>query len=257
MTDTHTHLYMGEFENGGDEAVKRAIDAGVGMMIFPAVDSSTFEQMRQLNQLYPENTRIAIGLHPTELGEDWERQLDEMERMLEESPTAYNAIGETGIDLYWDASNLENQKKSFGRQYEWAQKHKLPLIIHCREGIEPVLEVISSHEGEQPELVFHSFTYGPEEVKRIREVCNPWFGINGVATFKNATAVREAVKEIGIDRILLETDSPYLAPVPHRGKRNESAYLPAVCAKVGEVLGLPAEEVERITDANAKEVFKL
>ncbi|MDE6409067.1 MAG: TatD family hydrolase [Muribaculaceae bacterium] len=257
MTDTHTHLYMGEFENGGCEAVERAIKAGVGMMIFPAVDSDTFAQMNRLHQLYPENTRIAIGLHPTELGEDWERQLDEMELTLEKEPTAYNAIGETGIDLYWDSSNLENQKKSFGRQYEWAQKHKLPLIIHCREGIEPVLEVISSHEGEQPELVFHSFTYGPEEVKRIREVCNPWFGINGVATFKNASAVREAVKEIGIDRILLETDSPYLAPVPYRGKRNETSYLPAICSKVGEILGITSEEVERITDANAKKVFKL
>lgn len=257
MTDTHTHLYMGEFENGGDDAVKRAIESGVGMMIFPAVDSSTLEQMKHLHQLYPENTRIAIGLHPTELGEDWECQLDAMERMLEENPSAYNAIGETGIDLYWDASNLENQKRAFARQYEWSRKYGLPLIIHCREGIEPLLEVISSHGGAQPELIFHSFTYGPGEVRRIREVCDPWFGINGVATFKNAQAVRDAVKEIGIDRILLETDSPYLAPVPHRGKRNESAFLPAICAKVGEVLGMAAEEVERITDANARKVFNL
>lgn len=257
MTDTHTHLYMGEFENGGEEAVKRAIDAGVDMMIFPAVDSSSLPAMLVLHNLYPENTRIAIGLHPTELGDEWEKDLDMMERMLEENPSAYCAVGETGIDLYWDASNLEAQKKSFARQYLWAQKFRFPLIIHCREGLEPALDVISSFDGEKPELIFHSFTYGPEEVKRIREVCDPWFGINGVATFKNASTVRDAVAEIGVDRILLETDSPYLAPVPHRGKRNESAYLPAVCAKVGEVLDLTPEEVERITDANARKVFNI
>lgn len=257
MTDTHTHLYMGDYENGGAEAVERAIASGVGLMIFPAVDMSSMKPMYNLHRLYPINTRMAIGLHPTELGDNPDEQLDEMERMLKGDPSAYIAIGETGIDLYWDASNLEAQKKSFGRQYEWAQKYGLPLIIHCREGIDQVLDVITSHKGKQPKMIFHSFTYGPEEVKKIRKVCDPWFGINGVATFKNASTVRDAVSEIGINRILLETDSPYLAPVPHRGKRNESAYLPAVCFKVGEVLGLSPGEVESITDANAKKVFNL
>ncbi len=257
MTDTHTHLYMGDYENGGDDVVKRAIDAGVEMMVFPAVDMTTFEEMKALHQRFPDHTRIAIGLHPTELGETWEQQLDEMENILSSNPEKFSAIGETGIDLYWDASNLEAQKEAFRRQLEWSAKYNLPLIIHCREGLEPALEVISSHKGTMPQLIFHSFTYGPEEVKRIREVCDPMFGINGVATFKNAALVRQAVKEIGIERILLETDSPYLAPVPHRGKRNESAYLPEICRKVGEVLELSPADVERITDANAKKVFKL
>ncbi|MDE5807384.1 MAG: TatD family hydrolase [Muribaculaceae bacterium] len=258
MTDTHTHLYMGDFEDGGAKAVERAINAGVGMMIFPCVDSSSIEPMTALHHRFPENTRIGIGLHPTELGEDWEATLDSMERDLEGNPEIYSAIGETGIDLYWDATNAEAQKKAFARQYEWASLYNLPLIIHCREGLDEVLEAISSFDGsKRPEMIFHSFTYGPEEVRKIREICDPWFGINGVATFKNAANVREAVKEIGIDRIVLETDSPYLAPVPFRGKQNESAYIISVCRKVGEVLGLSSEDVERLTDANAKKIFKL
>lgn len=257
MTDTHTHLYMDDFENGGADAVERALTAGVEMMIFPAVDSSTLEPMIKLHEAFPENTRIAIGLHPTELGENWKKELDDIEQMLESNPDAYAAIGETGIDLYWDASNLEAQKEALSRQYIWAQKYGLPLIIHCREGIDATLEVISSQQGKQPEMIFHSFTYGPEEVRRIREVCDPWFGINGVATFKNAQKVRDAISEIGIERIILETDSPYLAPVPHRGRRNESSFLPSICDKVGEVLGIPTRKVEQITDENANKIFKL
>lgn len=258
MTDTHTHLYSSDYEDGGVEAVKNAIDAGVGMMIFPGIDGSSLDEMRTLHKSFPENTRIAIGLHPTELGDDWEAVLDDMERQLRENPSEFCAIGETGIDLYWDKSTVEAQKRSFFRQYEWAAEYDLPLIIHCREGLEEALEVISSFDSEKrPQLIFHSFTYGPEEVRRIREVCDPWFGINGVVTFKNASNVRDAVAEIGIDRIVLETDSPYLAPVPHRGRRNESAYIGAVCNQVAQTLGLTFEEVERHTDAHAKKIFKL
>ena len=258
MTDTHTHLYMSDYGDGGAEAVQRAVDAGVEMMIFPGVDASSLDPMRSLHKRFPDNTRIAIGLNPTELGEDWEKVLDDMECQLKENPSEFCAIGETGIDLYWDTSTVEAQKRSFARQYEWALAYDLPLIIHCREGIEEALDVISSFGSEKrPELIFHSFTYGPEEVRRIREVCDPWFGINGVATFKNASNVRDAVAEIGIDRIVLETDSPYLAPVPHRGKRNESAYIGAVCNQVAQTLGLTSEEVERLTDEHAKKIFKL
>lgn len=258
MTDTHTHLYMSDFEDGGAEAVKRALDAGVGMMIFPGVDASSLGPMRILHARFPENTRIGIALHPTEVKDDWESVLADMERQLRENPSEFSAIGETGIDLYWDASTVEEQKKAFARHYELALEYDLPLIIHCREGIEEILEVIASFDGaKRPEMIFHSFTYGPEEVRRIREVCDPWFGINGVATFKNAAAVREAVKEIGLDRIVLETDSPYLAPVPHRGKRNESAFIPAVCAQVAQTLGVSSQEVERLTDQHAKKIFKL
>lgn len=257
MTDTHTHLYTPEFESGGAPAVRRALEAGVSMMIFPNIDQASLQPMMELHEAFPDNTRIAIGLHPTELGDSWKEDLDLMGKMLEEDASRFSAIGETGIDLHWDASTLEAQKEAFARQYDWAVRYNLPLIIHCREGVEAALEVIASRPGPRPRMVFHSFTSGLEDVRRIREVCDPWFGINGVVTFKNARALREALPEIGIERIVLETDSPYLAPVPHRGERNESAYIPAVAAKVAEVLGLPIEAVEEITDSNATALFSL
>ena len=257
MIDTHTHLYVEEFEDGGAEAVERAIDSGVWMMVFPCIDTTSFDAMNGLHERYPDNTRIGIGLHPTELGNDFEHLLDDFEQLLEKEPSRFCAIGETGIDLYWEKENVENQKRSFARHYQWALKYDLPLIIHCREGIDEVLDVISSFKGEYPKMIFHSFTYGAEEVKRIRRVCDPYFGINGVVTFKNAGQVREAVKEIGIERIVLETDSPYLAPVPYRGKRNESSYLGSVRDMIATVLEISPEEVECKTDANAVSIFRL
>ena len=257
MTDTHTHLYSSKFENGGRDAVERAIEAGVTKMIFPGVNAGSIIPMTRLHDLFPDNTAIAIGLHPTDLEENWKEDLDAMERQLQEDSSRFIAIGETGIDLYWDKSTLPIQREAFARQYEWAQRFNLPLIIHCREAVEETLDVISSMPGPKPKIVFHSFTYGPEEVKRIRKVCDPWFGINGVITFKNAGALRDAVTEIGIDKLVLETDSPYLAPVPHRGKRNESSFLPLVCTEVSRLLNLSTEETERITDRNASELFSL
>lgn len=247
---------MEAFEDGGSAAVERAFDAGVGLLIFPNVDAASIEPMQALHRLYPEKTRIAIGLHPTELGDDFRSTLDAMERLLEKDASLFSAVGETGIDLHWDKTTLEEQKEAFARQYDWAVKYDLPLIIHCREGVEAALEVIGKAEGKRPKMIFHSFTSDITDVKRIREICDPWFGINGVVTFKNARALREALPEIGIDRIVLETDSPYLAPVPHRGERNESSYLPAVCAEVARTLGLTFGEAEEITDRNAREIFK-
>ena len=248
---------MDAFGDGGGEAVERAFAAGVDALIFPNVDAASIGPMTALHRRYPQQTRIAIGLHPTELGPDFRATLDEMEHLLDENPSAFSAIGETGIDLHWDKTTLEEQKEAFARQYGWAVKYGLPLIIHCREGVEAALEVIANEKGERPKMIFHSFTSDSADVRRIREVCDPWFGINGVVTFKNARSLREALPEIGIERMVLETDSPYLAPVPHRGERNESSFLPAVCAAVGNTLGLSSEETERITDRNAREIFKL
>ena len=255
MIDTHTHLYMEDFSEDADDAVRRAIDAGVSMMIFPAVSEESNGAMVALSNRFPENTRYCLGLHPTELKEDWEEELDRLESQLGDPGIA--AIGETGIDLYWDQSNEENQKKAFHRQIQWASERKLPLIIHCRNGVEATLDVLKSFDGELPRMIFHSFTSGIEDVKRIREVCDPYFGINGVATFKNAKELREAIPEIGIDRIVLETDSPYLSPVPFRGTRNESKNIPLICHCVASVLGLSPEETERITDENARQIFSI
>lgn len=264
MIDTHTHLYMDSFSkedpDGCVAAVDRAADAGVELMVLPAVDRESAAEVAALYAQRPEHTRTAMGLHPTEVGEDWREELDDIIGIL--SPTDPVAIGEVGIDLYWDDSNLLFQKEAFIAQILLAEKLKLPVIIHCRDGVEVCCECIESAKGKSPEgclppLVFHSFTGSPAEVRRIREVCDPYFGINGVVTFKNSGSLPESVKEIGIERLLLETDSPYLAPVPKRGRRNESSYLTFINYKIAEILQLSPEEVDRITTRNSKVFFRI
>lgn len=253
MTDTHTHLYMRDsYADGGRSATERSIAAGVTRLVFPCVSIDSLEEMRNLHSQFPANTRVALGLHPTEVGDDCAEQLDKMESFL---PGNFCAIGEVGIDLYHDSSRLEEQKEAFGRQLKWAQQYELPVIIHCREGLEETLSIISQIKGQLPKLVFHSFTGTCDDVKRIREVCDPWFGINGVVTFKNAPKLREALHEIGLDRILLETDSPWLSPAPHRGEKNESSRIPHILECVAQVLGKDKEEVEEETDRSAADIF--
>lgn len=255
MTDTHTHLYLLEqFPDGGAEAVERALAAGVSHMVFPNVDESTLTPMMALHRLYPAHTSVALGLHPTEVADGWERTVDKMESELEKG--GYVAVGEVGIDLYWDTTRKEMQMEAFRRQLGIAGRLRLPVIIHCREALHPTLEAIAEVRPDVP-LVFHSFTGSAEDVALIRSVCDPLFGINGVVTFKNAAPLRDALPEIGLERMLLETDSPYLAPVPHRGKRNESSFISEVCDKVASVLGLSPEEVESATDHNAGIIFKI
>ncbi|MDE7114879.1 MAG: TatD family hydrolase [Muribaculaceae bacterium] len=253
MTDTHTHLYMDAFAGEECAVVERALAAGVGRMLFPGVCPESHEAMMALHRKFPDCTKVSLGLHPTEVGDDWSEVLDGMESLLEEG--GFAAIGEIGIDRHWDSSRIDAQKEAFARQLEWACRYSLPVVIHCREGVEETLEVLGRFEDRLPTLVFHSFTSGTEDVRRIREICDPYFGINGVVTFKNAAPLREALPEIGIDRMVLETDAPYLAPVPHRGTRNESAYIPLIRDCVAATLGMPADEVERITDANASKIF--
>lgn len=254
MTDTHSHPYLEEFSDGGADAVRRAVAAGVRHIVLPNVDASSVGPMLALHERFPGVTSVALGLHPTEVGDGWETVVDDMEEKL--SAGGFVAVGEVGIDLYWDKSRRGLQLDAFRRQLAIADRLCLPVIIHCREGLDETLQCISE-VNPSVRLVFHSFTEGPDEVKRIRAVCDPMFGINGVVTFRNASALREAVPEIGLDRLLLETDAPYLAPVPYRGKRNEPVYIFATCAKVAEVMGLPPDEIERTTDANAASVFSL
>ena len=264
MIDTHTHLYMDSFSkddpDGCTAAVDRAVEAGVELMVLPAVDRESAAEVAALHAIRPDRTRTAMGLHPTEVGEDWREELDDIVALL--SPTSPVAIGEVGIDLYWDDSNLSLQKEAFIAQLLLAEELDLPVIIHCRDGIEVCCECIAkakalSPSGKLPNLVFHSFTGSPGDVKRIREVCDPYFGINGVVTFKNAASLPDAVKEIGIDHLLLETDSPYLAPVPKRGRRNESSYLPFVNSKIAEILSLSPQEIDDATTRNAKKFFRI
>ena len=260
MIDTHTHLYLPE-DFPGDEgrlAVERAFGAGVEELIFPGIYTESVPQMRALQRQFPGRIHVALGLHPTELTDTWRDDLKALRPLMEAGDVV--AVGEIGIDLYWSREHRDRQIEAFREQTAIAAELGLPVIIHCREGLDETLQVISGLKAQDkcPRLLFHSFTYGPDEVKRIRAVDpEAMFGINGVATFKSAANVREAVSEIGAEHILLETDSPYLAPVPYRGRRNESAYLPATAAKVAEVLGLTAAEVDRITTGNARKFFRL
>lgn len=259
MIDTHTHIYMSESFSKDDpegtlHAVDRAVDSGVDTMVLPAVDRESASEVAALHMARPEHTRTAMGIHPTEVGEDWKEELEQIIKIL--SPTYPVAIGEVGIDLYWGDSNIELQKEAFIDQINLANRLSLPVIIHCREGLDVCLDCLNTLQT-LPRLVFHSFTGSPDDVRHIREICDPYFGINGVVTFKNSGSLPEAIKEIGIDRILLETDSPYLAPVPKRGRRNESSYLSFINSKVADILGLSPEMTEEITDRNAKVFFKI
>lgn len=264
MIDTHTHLYMDSFSkeepDGCLAAVDRAVEAGVELMVLPAVDRESAAEVAALYAGRPQHTRTAMGLHPTEVGEDWQEELADIIATL--SPSAPVAIGEVGIDLYWDDSNLHLQKEAFIAQLLLAVEKGLPVIIHCRDGVEVCCECIEAAKaklsgGNLTPLVFHSFTGSPEDVRRIRMVCDPYFGINGVVTFKNSGSLPEAVREIGIDRLLLETDSPYLAPVPKRGRRNESSFLSFINIRIAEILGISPDEVDSATTRNAKAFFRI
>lgn len=263
MIDTHTHLYMQEFTDGDPEgaakAVDRAVEAGVRRVVLPAVDRESVAPIAELHSRRPEVTSVALGLHPTEVGDDWEEELAEItDRMLPLNPVA---VGETGMDLYWSRENIELQKKAFEAQLLLAARLNLPVIIHCRMALEECCECIAnarkaSPEGRLTALVFHSFTGSPADVERIRRVCDPYFGINGVVTFKNARELPDAVRVIGLDRILLETDSPFLAPVPQRGRRNESAFIPYINDKIAGILNVSPKNVADATTRNANTVFR-
>lgn len=254
MIDTHTHLDFPDYGEELDEVMQRCIESGVSHFVIPNVDEESIPRVRNFHARFPEITSMAIGLHPTEVNEDWSRVVDIVEKELESGE--YIAVGEIGIDLYWDKSKLEIQKEAFERQLRLAEKYSLPVIIHSRSAFEETMEVI---EKVRPTvtLIFHSFTGNKENVERIRKGCNPYFGINGVVTYKNAPELREALPIIGLDKIVLETDSPFLSPVPHRGKRNESSYLWLIRDKIAESLQVTPEKVEESTDANARSIFKI
>lgn len=254
MVDTHTHLYFPDYQGNIEEVIKRCIDAGVEHLILPNVDGESLEQVKKFHEKFPGITSMGMGLHPTEVDEKWEYWVDRFEKELENGD--YKAVGEVGLDLYWDKKNIEWQKKAFERQLNIADRLKLPVIIHSRSALEETITSIQSSQPKVP-LIFHSFTGNKEDVKKIREVCDPYFGINGVVTYKNAEELREALSEIGLNRMLLETDSPFLTPVPYRGKRNESSYLGFIRDKIADTIGISPQEVEETTDRNAHAIFAI
>lgn len=262
MIDTHTHIYGPEFSiegqpdgtmSGQVETLDRALAAGVDMMVLPAVDRSSVGPMKRLHALRPDNTALAMGLHPTEVKENWPEELDYLMSVLNDG-SAYVAVGEVGVDLYWDKTFADAQMEVFDRQLCEASRLSLPVIIHQREALDQTLEVLSGHPDVR--AVFHSFGGTVADVERIRRLGDYYFGINGIVTFKNS-GLAAVLPAIGIDRILTETDSPYLAPVPKRGRRNESAYIPYIVDRIAEALALDSRETALATVNNAMTFFTI
>ncbi|WP_395076003.1 TatD family hydrolase [Flavobacterium sp.] len=251
LTDTHTHLYSSEFENDRDEMIQNAISKGVSRFFIPAIDSSYTQKMYDLEIKYPENIFLMMGLHPCYVKENYEEELALVETQL--SKRKFAAIGEIGIDLYWDKTTLEIQKIAFQRQIQLAKKYKLPINIHCREAFYEIFEVLELEKS--PELfgIFHCFSGNYEQALKAISY-NMKLGIGGVVTFKNGK-VDQFLNQIDIKHIVLETDSPYLAPAPFRGKRNESSYITLVAQKLSEIYNLPISEIARITTENSVAVF--
>ncbi len=253
LTDTHTHLYSEAFDEDRDQVIQKAISQGVSRFFLPAIDASYIPKMLQLKKDYPKNIYLMAGLHPTHVKENYLEEISVVEKMLNEHTCV--AVGETGIDLYWDKTFFTQQQDAFQKQIRLAKQRKLPIVIHCRDAFEEVFDVLEAEKSEELFGIFHCFTGTLEQAKRAI-LLKMKLGIGGVVTFKNGK-LNQFLNEIDLNQIVLETDSPYLAPAPHRGKRNESSYLNLVCQKVAEIYGKTPEEIARQTSANADAIFRV
>lgn len=251
LTDTHTHLYSEEFDLDRSEMMQRAISKGVTRFFVPAIDSTCTQSMYDLEENYPENVFLMMGLHPCYVKENYLDELNHIE--IELSKRKFIAIGEIGIDLFWDKSTLEIQRIAFKHQIQLAKKYKLPIVIHCRESFDEIFEVLESERSDDLFGIFHCFTGNFEQAQQAISL-NMKLGIGGVVTFKNGK-IDQFLHQIDRKHIVLETDSPYLAPVPFRGKRNESSYVALVAEKLATIYGVSIEEVAQITTENSKAVF--
>lgn len=251
LTDTHTHLYVEAFDEDRHEAVERAIESGIKRFFIPAIDASYTDAMLKLEKAFPEHVFLMAGLHPTHVKEDFGKELEHVETML--SQRKFYAVGEIGIDLYWDKTFLPQQQEAFARQISLAEQYDLPIVIHCRESFDEIIEVLDKVGGPDLRGIFHCFT-GTHEQALMAIDRNMKLGIGGVVTFKNGKIDR-FLNQIDLKHIVLETDSPYLAPTPFRGKRNESAYLIHILDKLADIYGIGCEDIARITTENSKEIF--
>ncbi len=253
ITDTHTHLYSDAFIEDRKEMMQRATDAGITRFFIPAIDSSYTKAMLQLEKDYPEEVFLMMGLHPTSVKDNYKDELTHVEELL--AKRSFVAIGEIGIDLYWDASTLAIQQDAFRQQIQLAKQYKLPIAIHCRDAFGEIFEVLETEKSDDLFGIFHCFTGTLEQAQRAISF-NMKLGIGGVVTFKNGK-IDKFLNQIDLKHIVLETDSPYLAPTPHRGKRNESSYIIKVLEKLSEIYELPTAEIAKITTANSKNIFKI
>ena len=267
IVDTHTHLDGEEFDEDRSEVILRAKEAGVGMVFLPAIDVKTSEAVLKLSHEYPGYAYPMVGLHPEEVKADWKEQLKKIEAILDEHLTAvdglngikyksdYIAIGEIGLDFYWSREFEKEQLEAFEKQVEWSYETGLPLMIHCRKAQNEMLHILRKWKDKLPGGVFHCFTGNQQEAKELLEYDNFVLGIGGVSTFKSSHLCEDLPAAVPLERIVLETDSPYMAPVPYRGKRNESAFVIQVMKTLATAYGVSEEEVAKVTNQNVERVF--
>ena len=253
LTDTHAHLYVEQFDDDRPEMMKRAFDAGISRFFIPAIDSSYHEAMFNLQDQYPESVFLMMGLHPTSVKDNYLDELGMVKDLLDQH--TFYAIGETGIDLYWDTSYLTQQQEAFKMQIQWAKEKDLPIVIHSRQSFDEIFEVLEGEKDQKLRGIFHCFTGTLDQAQRALSF-NMKLGIGGVATFKNGK-IDQYLNEIPLEHIVLETDAPYLAPTPYRGKRNESSYLVNILDKLVDIYNFTPSEIAAITTQNSKDVFRI
>lgn len=253
--DTHSHIFDADFDLDRDETIARAVAAGVQTIVLPGVDSRSHEAMIRTAQAYPGVCRAAIGMHPTSVNENtkWRDELQIVRNLLRDKPVEWCAIGEVGLDLHWNTSSLTQQCQALVIQMQLAVEHDLPLILHVRDAWNEIFPLLEPLQG-QIRGVFHSFQGSLKDYCRIRELGDFAVGIGGFITYKNSSMAK-VIEQIPIEDIVLETDSPYMTPVPFRGTRNESAHIPVIAAKIAEIKGLSVEEVMRATTDRARRIF--
>ncbi|HVZ97498.1 MAG TPA: TatD family hydrolase [Chitinophagaceae bacterium] len=251
LVDTHTHLYLADFSTDIDDVISRAVQAGVEKLFLPGIDSSEIEAMLALEKRFPGKCYAMTGLHPCSVRENYKDELNVVSKFLQERPFA--AIGETGLDFYWDTTFVKEQYESLGIQAQWALDHTIPLVLHTRNAMQETIDVIKPYSHKGLTGIFHCFGGTKEQAEEIIDM-NFYLGIGGVVTYKKS-GLAETIRSISLDHIVLETDAPYLTPVPFRGKRNESSYLKYIVEKIAEVKNISAEEVAAITTKNAEKIF--
>jgi TatD DNase family protein len=252
LIDTHTHLFSTEFDKDRAEAIQRAVSEGVRKLFLPNIDSSSVTGMLELEREFPDNCFAMMGLHPCSVGKEYGMELKRVEEWLMKRP--FRAVGEIGMDYHWDKTFIIEQKAAFEKQIDLAKMHNLPIVIHQRDCFEEVLEIVQRKNDPGLKGVFHCFTGSVEQANSIISLGGFKMGIGGTLTYKNSS-LPDVLKQINPEHIVLETDSPYLPPVPHRGKRNESSFIILVAQKLAGIMGITLEEVAEITTRNAEEIF--
>lgn len=251
--DTHTHLFEPEFAEDREAVVQRAVEAGVKALCLPCITEESLSRMEEMCAGFPGICYPMIGLHPTELGDDYQAVLDRMYKELKGNDS-YIAVGEVGLDLYWDDTRKNEQLDAFRQQIEWAAETGLPLAIHSRNAFDDLYKVMDDNRSKGLTGVFHCFSGDAEEARKLLSFDGFYLGIGGVVTYRKST-LPSVLADVPLERVVLETDSPYLAPVPRRGKRNESSYIPFVAQKLAEIYGCSVDEVAAVTTDNARRLF--